>query len=199
MARRNKPRKWSNLKDQLPAPPPRQNSEWFDKVIAAKDARAGSTMNELAQEYELLCAEEEAAAQARSERNIKFEALDRRILEELEKVQAVSGQDMWRGVGQTFSPKFDPYPIIEDKQALRAWVLERGMDLLLTLPKSTLKSLVKEAFDTDLAAQMSPGARAKLKPGDAGSGAAPPGVTVFLKTGVHRTGGSKRSRDDDDD
>lgn len=200
MARRNKPRKWSNLKDVLPAAPAKESGEWIEKVFAEKDKRADYTMEELDAEYALLVAEDEAAAAAQRERNIKYEALERRILEELEKVQTVSGQDMWRSrEGHTFSPKYDPYPIVKDKAALMQWIRDSKLEDLLTLTKPTLKMIVREAFDTELAALMSPGQRAQLKPGQAGSGAPPPGVEVFLKTGVNARVGSKRTRDDEDD
>lgn len=200
MGRRKGPRKWSNLKDQLPAAPVNESGEWIEKVFREKDARQQLTMEQLSDEWAALVEEEDKAREAESERNIKFAALERRILEELEKVQEVSGQDVWRGKGRTFSPKIEPYPVVTDRAKLKAWIKEEGLDDLLTLPPATLKTLTKEAFDTEIAAMMSPAQRAKLKPGKAGSGQAPPGVTPFLKTTVNaRVRASKRAQDDGDD
>jgi len=184
---RNKVRKWSNLKGQVPDAPETQPSEWMQEVFKAKDARQTKSMDELQQEYGELVAADEADKAAASERNIKYAALDRRILEELEKVKQVSGQDMWRGNGHTFSPKFSPRPVVEDKQALRAWITETGQEDQLELPTGRLNAIIAECMNTDLAAILTPAQRATLRPGDPGSGMPPPGIKLFLQTSVHHT------------
>lgn len=171
----------------------------MQKVFEAKDARQAKTMNELALEWADLEEEEEFEELAQSERNIKYAALERRILEELEKVKQVAGTDMWRGEGHTFSPKFTPRPVVTDLPALMAWIKSTGQEHQLTLPKPRLKSIVCEALDTELAASMTVAQRAELKPGDPSSGACPPGVSAFLDTGVHHTGGKRKSKRKEED
>lgn len=203
---RNKPRKWSNLKGQVPDAPVNETSEWMQEVFKEKDARKDLGMDELQQEYGDLVAADEAAAAAASERNIKYAALDRRILEELEKVKKVSGQDMWRGNGHTFSPKFSPRPVVEDSAKLLAWIKETNQEDQLTLPTGRLNAIIAECMNTDLAAILTPAQRATLKPGDPGSGMPPPGIKLFLQTSVHHTspkakpaGGGDSPADDSED
>lgn len=198
---RNKPRKWSNLKGQLPAV--EEPSEWMMKVLAEKDKLAGKSMAELKDEYAALEEEQRFEDLARAERNIKFAALEKRILEELAKIKELAGTDMWRGDGHTFSPKYTPRPVVKDPAALMDWIKQRGLQELLSLPSARLKSIVVEALNTEMAAMMSPAERAALKPGDPGSGMPPPGVEVFLHETVHHTSGTKksarRSSDDTDE
>lgn len=184
---RNKPRAWSNQVGKLPEPPSNEPSEWMQEVLREKDKRQDKTMDELMAEYATLEAEEAIAAKAQSARNVLYAAIDKRILEELAKVKQVSGQDMWRGNGHTCSPKHTPRPVIEDPEALRKWIKETGQEDQLTLPQGRLMSILTEAMQTDMSAILTPAQRAQLKPGDPGSGAPPPGVKVFLHTGVHHT------------
>ena len=194
-----KPRKWSNQKDKLPAPPA-ESSQWMDKVFAAKDERKDKTMAELAEEYKGLVEEEKFEELARKARNIIYEALERRMLEELEKVEQLSGQDVWRGGPGTFSPKFTPRPTVTDQAALDAWIVENKLESLLTLPSGRLSSIVAEAYDPDAAASMTPAQRAALKPGMPGSALPPPGVSVFLARGVNYTKpGNGRVRNPDEE
>jgi hypothetical protein len=185
---RNKPRKWSNLKGQLPDDPEQvQMSPWMEKVLTAKDARQSHTMQQLQDEWVDLEQEEAFASLAEGERNIKYEALERRILEELERVKAVAGTDMWRGESKTFSPQFTPRPVVDDPAKLLQWIKDTKQEALLTLPAPRLKSLVCEALDTEAAAVMTPAQRAELKAGEPASGSPPPGVSVYLQTKVHHT------------
>lgn len=199
MARRKK-RQWSNLKGQIPDDPEQVvMSERMEKVLKEKDERADKSMNDLAQEFASLEEEESFEELARSERNIKFEAIERRILEELEKIQGIAGTDMWRGDGHTFSPKYQARPIVTDPAKLMQWVRDTGQEALLRLLPSTLQSIVNEALNTDLAATLTPAQRAALEPGSAGSGVPPPGVQVVLRTTVnHRGPGRKRRQGDDE-
>lgn len=192
MSRRNKPRKWSNLQGQLAADPEETTlSPWMEEVLVLKDERKDKTMDELALEFADLEEEEAFADLATSERNKKFKAIELRVLDELKRVEAVAGTDMWRGQGQTFSPKYTPRPVVTDPAALMQWIRETGQEDQLTLSAPRLKSIVNEVLDTELAALMSPAARAALKPGDAGSGLLPPGVAAFLQTSVHHTSAKK--------
>lgn len=189
---RNKPRKWSNLKGQIPSTP-EPLSERVQKILKEKDERKDADMTALAQEWDTLEEEEEFEDLAREERSIKFEAIKRRTLEELAKVKQVAGTDMWRGEGHTFSPKNILNVEVHDPQALRQWIQDTGMAALLTIHVSRLKSLVGEAMNADLAAALTPAQRAALKPGDPGSMQAPPGVTISLFETVHHTS-NKRKR-----
>lgn len=194
-----KARKWSNLKGTLPEAPSGETSEWMQKVFAAKDARSDKTMAELAKEYQQLVEADEKAEEARKARNIIYEALERRILEELVKVEEVAGTDMWRGEGQTFSPKNVLRPTVTDRKALKDWIKEQGMEDLLELSHPRLQAIVNEAMDTSISATLTPKEREKLTPGQVGSGAPPPGVSVYIKTGVNRTGPRKKPLDPDFD
>lgn len=194
-----KARKWSNLEGQLPEEPkPLTDREVAiraetDKLRGeAVDPDTGQlypakTMKELAEDYASLVEEEDFEDLAHKKRSVNYEALERVMLAELQRVQEFSGQDMWRGEGQTFSPKFVVIPVITDMVALEAWIEEKGYEYLYEIGSGKLKNLVIEALDTDAAAAMTPAERANLKPGEAASGQPPPGVSVFLRKGVNRT------------
>jgi hypothetical protein len=190
---KNKARKWSNLVGKLPEDAPRESSEWMEKVFVLKDELKSATMDDLACAYADLDEEEALAELAQKERNIKYKALELRILEELDKVKAIAGTDMWRGRGQTFSPKFTPRPVIENPAALAQWIQDTGQQHLLTLPPARLKSIVCEALDPDGAAVLNAAQRAALKPGDPASGACPPGVSAFMAFGLNHTTTRKKS------
>lgn len=202
---RNKPRKWSNLKGQIPDAPV-ELSERFQEVLAETDKlrikETGEVFSMADLQNEWVALEEEAdfASLQEHQRNVKFDALERRILEELEKVKAVAGTDMWRGEHKTFSPKFTPRPTVTDLQALMQWIKDTKQEDQLTLAHPRLKAIVCEALDPDAAAAMTPAERAALKPGAPASGLPPPGVKVFLDTGVNHTS-VKRARvgDPEDD
>lgn len=194
MARANKARKWSNLKGQVPDAAPEELSERMLEVFAAKDERNDKSMDELIAEYASLEEEEAFEVLAASKRSILYEALDRRILEELAKVKQIAGTDMWRGDGRTASPKYTPQPIVENYDELVEWIKANNLqDTCFTLSKPRLKSIVCEALETDAAAVLTPAERAQLKPGAPGSGAPPPGVKVHLRTSVHHTSQKQRA------
>lgn len=197
---RKKVRQWSNLKGQLrPDPEQVELSERMKRVLKEKDERAAKSMNDLALEFASLEEEEAFEALAAHERNIKFEAIERRILEELQKIQDMAGTDMWRGDGHTFSPKYHPRPIVTDPGKLLTWIHDTGQDSLLRLLPPTLQSIVGEALNTDLAATLTPAQRAAMQPGSAGSGTPPPGVDVVLRTTVNHRGPGKKRRQGDDE
>jgi hypothetical protein len=201
MARKDKPRKWANLKGQVPDDPGQvELTPRTLEVIAEADKRrvkedgTAVTMDDLAQEWSGLEEEEEFEDLAKDKRNIQYDALTRRILEELERVKAIAGTDLWRGDGQTFSPKFMLNIRVTDPIKLRAWVEETNQQHLLTVPRGRLNGIVGEAMNLDLAAAMTPAERFALKPGQPGSGQPPPGVEVSLFTTVHHTAPGKRTR-----
>lgn len=190
-----KPRKWSNLK--LPAPPVEpEMSERFKKVLAEVDKRRWKsgdtpgvslpvTMDDLSREWAELEAADARAAAESAERGIKYDALEMRILEELKKVQELAGTDIWRGRGQTFSPKHTVCPIVRDKAALKKWIEDTRQTDLLTLAGPTLKSLTCALLER--AESMTPAERAQLKGVPGEPGMPPPGVEVYLRPGVNRT------------
>lgn len=184
---RNKPRAWSNMKGTLPSDEPTELTPFMQDVFKAKDERAAKTIHELAAEFKDLCEEEEFEALAQADRNIKYAAIEKRVLEELEKIKAMSGTDMFRGEQVTFSPQFTPRPMVKDPEALMTWIRETKQEYLLTLPASRLKSLIVQIYDKDAAALMTPAQRAALQPGQPASMQPPPGVEVFLHEGVHHT------------
>ena len=207
MARRDKVRKWSNLKGQIPEAV--DLSPRGQEVIKEADARRNKetgdpvTMDDLALEWNGLEEEEAFEDMARDGRNIVYDALTKRILEELDRVKTMAGTDLWRGQDQTFSPKYMLNIRVTDPVALRKWVEETGQQHLLTIPVGRLKGIVGEAMNTDSAAAMTPAERAQLKAGQPGSGMPPPGVEVSLFTTVHHTstaaGKKTRGSSDPDD
>lgn len=194
-----KPRKWSNLQGQVPEEPVEVSPREL-KVRAKADALRAERvpMKTLAQDYAALVEEEEFEEIAKKKRAIDYDALERVILDELTRVEELSGQDTWRGEGQTFSPKFTPIPTVFDKKSLLSWIHENNLDDLLDIHYSRLKSVVIEALKTDLAATMTPAQRAALKPGEPGSGQPPPGVSVYLRKGINHTMPKVRQLEDPD-
>lgn len=158
-----KTRKWANLKGVLPEAPV-EESERAIAIRRAVDDRVNATMIELVREYNALCDAEDAAEATKRERSIKFEALERLMNGWLE----TQNTDIFRGDGVTVSPRYDIYPSIKDPAALRAWIEETGQADKLKLPWQTLKADCAEALGPD------------------GSGEIPPGVEVYIKTGINR-------------
>lgn len=179
-----KARKWSNTGLQEE---PVELSERELKIRAATAERDAKTLKDLAEEYLGLIEEEEFEELAQKARSITYEALDRRIRTELVKVKDLSGHDTWRGEGMTFSPKTLLIPVVKDKKALRDWVKASGREDMMEIGAPKLKSIVVDAMNTDDAADMTPGERAKLKAGEPASGAPPPGVEVYTRPGVNAT------------
>lgn len=182
---RNKPRANAHLVGKIPEVAVEMNDR-MARIIEEKDARRVKpdgtpvTLAELAAEYASLQEEESFEELAQKERSITYEALERRMLEELEKVKDVSGNDMWRGDGQTVSPKHVLNVHITDKIALKQWIKDTDQEHILEVPAPRLKSIVGEALNADLATGMTFAERAALKPGAPGSMQPPPGVSVSL-------------------
>ena len=158
-----KSRKWSNLKNVLPdyVEPESERAVAINKEA---DARSNLSMTVLVKEYNALVDEEEKEEATRKLRNIKYEAIERLMNRWLE----TQNTDIWRGEGVTVSPKYDIYPSVKDKAALMQHIKDTGQEDKLQLPWSTLKGDCADALGPD------------------GSGEIPPGVEVFIKTGIHR-------------
>jgi hypothetical protein len=207
---RAKTRKWSNLKgseiDDSNAIEltPRQTKVLteVDKRRVKEDSGDPVTIKDLEQEWSTLEEEEGFEDQGREDRSILFAALEKRVLEELERIKDQTGIDMYRGEQVTFSPKFVLNSSVENPQVFYAWVKKKVLEHMLTMPVGRLKSIVATAMDTDLAAAMTPAQRAALEPGEPGSGVPPPGVRVTLHTTINHTSQRTRRRpapDADDD
>jgi hypothetical protein len=176
-----KTRKWSNLQGVV-EPVPLELSPRETAVQGAMASRADCDMMQLAREYSLVHADAQRAADADAIRSITTEALERLIRDRLALVEEQSGQDTWRGEGWLFSPKTTICPVVKDKAALMDYVKDNGLDGLLSLEYSRLKSLVSgilEAFEG-----MTPAQRA----------ASPlnlqhplPGVELYIRPGINRT------------
>ena len=179
-----KARKWSNLTGQLPEPPVELDAREL-AVRADMDLYRGKPMRELAQEFQGVCEESDFAALEEKKRSVKNAALERLIRDELKKVEELSGQDMWRGEGWTFSPKNTVIPIVSDRAAFLAWIRSTGRESFLDVSPPRIKSIVVDALNEDEAVTLTPSERAVLAAGEPGSCAPPPGITVFLLPGIN--------------
>jgi hypothetical protein len=176
-----KGRKWSNLKGAVPEQPVELSAREL-QIREDMAKHTGKAMRELAQEYQGLVEEEEFADLATKKRGVAYEALERLIGTELERVKDFSGQDTWRGEGQTFSPKISVIPVVADKGALMQHIRATGQEALLTLEYPKLKSLVVNILEE--LAVMTPAQRAVCT---INLEEPIPGVKLFIKPGVHRT------------
>lgn len=200
----SKPRPWSNLEGQIPEEPkPKTERELAierrcDELRGlAVNPKTGQpfeklTMKELALGYGDLEEEAEFEDLAKKTRSVEYEAHERVIRDELQRIQELSGQDTWRGEGHTFSPKNLPVPIITNRAALEAWIEENGHEYLWDIHGGRLKEIVLAALNTDAAINMTPTERAALKPGEPASGVPPPGVSVFLKKSINHRGPARK-------
>jgi len=152
--------KWAHLKEKLPALP--VDPSYEEALVSQMAVYQGMNLAYVAQEYNDL--EEELAEREKEIQRMKLQ---------LEAASRVLGQKMEDAslesavmAGYKWTPKFEPYPQVKDKAALRAWVDDHMSDNL-SLPFMTLKSVVKDA----------------LEAGDE----LPPGVEVFLKRSFSRT------------
>jgi len=161
---RNKPRAWANMKGVLPDAPVESDRELA--INAAVDERKDKTMKELADEYNLLALEEEAAKAREKAISILYEAIERQMNRYLDS----QSTDIWRDPSSGFSfwPKYDIYPSVEDKSKLMQHLRDTNQTDKLILPHPTLRSDCAEAL------------------GPTGSGVVPPGVKVYLKTSISR-------------
>lgn len=146
------------------------------------------TMAELDDEYESLDEEAEFAELQAKARSIKYEALERVMLEELAKIEEISGQDKFRRGNVTISPSPMIIPSVENVEVFEQWVRDSKMDDLFVteVPGSKIKMLVNEAFDPKVAESLTVKERAALVAGAPGSCQPPPGLKVYIKKRIHR-------------
>jgi len=187
-----KERKWSNLRGVLPE----VEEELSDREQAIRkevgerlagvnekgEPRAAKTMRELAQEYLGIKSESEFFEAEQRARDIKKEALERLVQDELKKVEEMSGQDTWRGEGILFSPKTSVIPVVKDRAALMKYLEDTKQTALLTLEYPRLKSLVVGKLEELVA--MTPAERSEQT---ATLQNPIPGVEILLKRGVRPT------------
>jgi len=186
-----KARKWSNIAEAVPEEEkPLSEREiavrkLMDelRVVKAEDQDdRPATMKDFAQEYGSLAEEDDFAGKEAKRRSIRFEALERLIMPELRRIEEMSGQDKWRGEGQTFSPRTTIIPQIADRDAFHKYLKETNQEELFTVKDSKVRELVEDAIKA--VEEMSPEERAEskfnlLEP--------LPGVKLFIKKSVHRT------------
>ena len=194
---RNKPRANAHLIGKIPDAPveltERQVAVYADRDrLRTREDGTPASMDDLAAEYGGLVEEEDFEDLAKSERSVKFDALERLILEQLEGIKRIAGTDMWRGEGQTFSPKHVLNVHITDPAALRKWIKDTDQEHVLAIPAARLKSITAEALNPELAVAMTPAERAALKPGQPGSMQPPPGVSVSLHHTINHTAQKRR-------
>lgn len=158
--------KYSGLKGKLPAFEP--DKKWQDKINDVKKQIIGevddvtfANPNWLARRYVNLRLEKQELSEQLSELNTQIEALVQMLTERFD-TDGTSTLKLSDGV--SLSLKDEPYPVVKDSYALRGWIESTGQTAMLTLPTQTLKGFVKMALEQ--------------------GSELPPGVEVFLKTGL---------------
>jgi hypothetical protein len=153
--------KWGHLKGQLPeweSP----NKEHNDKVRSAVEALRGTAVSDLTLQINQKEDEKDAL-----EARLKYVKFSIEVAEgALAVAMKLAGFESVVSNGYTWTPTGEPYPSIEDKQAFLAWAHEHAAEAL-TLHDKKMKSIVKEALDTN-------------EP-------IPPGIKVFFKSTFSRT------------
>lgn len=158
-------------------PPLPEDSDYQQKINAVKDAlrtrvASGVAKGEAASDHAAIVAMFEAAydekdrlEEATSANNLEIAALEQMLRVSME-TQGV--QDGFKSERFTYFPQPSPYPKVDDKAKLLAWVKESGQEELLSLNYQTLRGIVAEAL------------------GPNGSRVIPDGVTVFVKESISR-------------
>jgi hypothetical protein len=168
-------------------------------IREAKDKLASVELKELQEKWFALDLEEARAASLAKHRSILYAALERRVLEELKKIEDMAGTDQYKGPLGTFSPKYGVEPSVENNETLTEWAKENGFEELLQLPSGKLKEIVTDALDPKAAMSLTVPQRASLPPGSAGSGQAPPGVKLWFHTSVNFTSKKAKTEPEDDE
>lgn len=161
--KRSKPKKWESYRGKFPKLPPKSDDPKFEERVALMvgDILANQTDNtELCKAIANFKEKKEEKEAELSELNAELEARYRILAERFENNEI---QKMSLSFA-TFYLNEEPYSSIEDKDALREWVVENGMQELLSINWGTLNSLVKGLIEDG-------------KP-------EPSGVKVYLKTSV---------------
>lgn len=184
--------KYAGLKGRIPEEEPTERAEDLKKAL---DDRKAKALTELTQEYnglKLVAAKLAADVKAN---NVLLEALELLIRKAIDD----SGADSAGFHGYTWAPKFEPYPVAEDPDAIVTYFKDNGLEDQLKLTATELagrlKSYVKEeALANELTIEM------KEIPAPDGNGTIEvtevrskiPGVRVFLKGGLSRSKSSTK-------
>lgn len=156
--------KYASLKTKLPAF--EEESSYQQKIDEEKKLILAYAENAEDVNVAFLAARLEQAKQNKDEIeerlygvNVQIEALSQLLItamdnQSLEKVSLSSGATVYLN--------YAPYPSVEDREKLFAWIKKQRMVKLLTVNHQTLKGLVNELL--------------------ANGKSVPPGVNVFLKT-----------------
>jgi hypothetical protein len=153
--------KWSSFKGKLEEPI-KGDGKYIDRINARLGVVATRTLDQLTSDFNETREAKDACAKTLKEHEFELEVLTRAIVKRMEDENTESVTKH----GYRWTPSPEPYPQVKDKLALRKWVDEFMPDNL-SLPAATLEATVK----------------AKLEVGDE----LPPGVDVFMKTGLSRT------------
>jgi hypothetical protein len=137
----------------------KEPQEWQEQINEVKQEMVGLETAEVARTFAMWRKEKKELEEKIKEINTEMEACSQLLVEHLQ------GQDVQKitlSTGETVYLQSDPYPSVQDKEQLRMWVVQTGMEEILSVHYQTLVGLVKE----------------RLNNGEE----PPPGVEVFLKT-----------------
>jgi hypothetical protein len=151
--------KWDALRETLPAL--KEDPTYEEALFAMSDAHRGKGLDALAESYTEVKGRKDTLNVELSAIDLELSALERVILETLD----AQGLDSIVTGGYRYTRSPAPYPKIEDRPALLAWVSET-MPELLTVNAQTLGAVTKQ----------------RLEQGEA----LPPGVSVYLKETIAR-------------
>lgn len=138
--------KYASLKTKLPAFT--EESEYQQKVdnckniildgaANAEDANAAA----LAARYERVKGEKDGIESALYETNIELEALSQLLVAAME---ADGVEKFTLSSGATVYQNYAPYPVVEDREKLFAWIKAQRMQKLLSVQYQTLRGIVNE-------------------------------------------------------
>jgi hypothetical protein len=166
--------KWEKLCKLLAALP--VDADWQRKVDEAKMPMRAMNSQELAKRIDRAARRKKQLEDQEKLANIEIEAgnqllLDRMDAEGVEQVRTRSGI--------LFTRHSEPYPTVEVKALLFKWIKQTRSVYLLSVHFKRLQSLVKECLEAGKAM--------------------PPGVRVFVKTTVRRTGRQKGGNNSEKD
>jgi hypothetical protein len=137
----------------------KEESSWQEQINEVKQTMVGFNTSEVAREFALTRRDKKKLEEQIKDLNTQLEACSQLLVEQLQ------GQDIQKitlSTGETVYLQSDPYPSVKDKDQLRLWVMQEGMEEVLSVHYQTLVGLVK----------------GRLNDGQE----PPPGVEVFLKT-----------------
>ena len=137
--------KYAHLKSKLPSF--EVEPAWQEKIDAFKreygENITDANVSVLAVEFAKHKQEKEALEEQISARNVALEAISQMLVERLE---ADENQNVQLSSGATVFLSYDPYPTVEDKDALLAWIKKKKMNSLLSLNYQTLRGIVGDIY-----------------------------------------------------